>query len=54
MDSGFFVLKYIIELKKLGIFRSSPIKKRRYWPKHVKGEDVEDNFKGNLLDSFMH
>ena len=37
LDSGFCVLQGLVELKKLGVFAHALIKKRRYWPKHVKG-----------------
>ena len=43
LDSGFCVLKAIIELKKMGIYASAMIKKRRYWPKYVKGEDIKEH-----------
>ena len=39
LDSGFCVLKGIIELRKKGVFGAALIKKRRYWPKFVKGDD---------------
>ena len=38
LDSGFCVLSGIIELKKYGVYASNLIKKRKYWPKHIKGE----------------
>lgn len=44
LDSGFCVLKGLIELKKKGLYASALIKKRRYWPKHVKGDDVKEHF----------
>ena len=46
MDSVFCFLKAIVELKKNGVFSSALIKKRRYWPKHVKGDEVKDHFGG--------
>ena len=48
MDSVFYVLKYIIELKKVGIFSSDLTKKRCYWPNYVKWEDIKENLKGKL------
>ena len=45
LDSGFCVLEAIIELKKKGVFASAMIKKRRYWPKHVKGDDIKERMK---------
>ena len=32
MDSGFFVTKGLVELRKKGVFGSALIKKRRYFP----------------------
>ena len=46
LDSGFCVLKGIIELKKRGVFASALIKKRKYWPKHIKGDDIKAHFDG--------
>ena len=45
LDSGFCVLKGIIELRKNGVFASALIKKRRYWPKYIRGEEIKDHFK---------
>ena len=45
MESGFCVLKAIIELKKVSNFISDIIKERRCWHKYVKGEDIKDRFK---------
>ena len=44
LDSGFCVLKGIIELRKRGIYAAAVIKKRRYWPKHIDGEGVQLHF----------
>ena len=46
LDSGFCVLKGIIELKKQGVYASALIKKRKYWPKHIKGDDIKAHFDG--------
>jgi hypothetical protein len=41
LDSGFCVLKALIELAKKGVFASALIKKRRwYWPKYIDGGEV--------------
>ncbi len=45
LDSGFCVLQGLVELKKIGVFASAVIKKRRYWPKHVPGEQIDDRMK---------
>ena len=44
LESGFCVLKGIVELKKRGVFASALIKKRRYWPKFIRGDDIKDHF----------
>ena len=44
LDSGFCVLKGIVELKKLGVYASTLIKKWRYWPKYIKGDDIKQHF----------
>ena len=52
MDSGFCVLKAIIELRKAGVFSSALIKKRRYWPRYVKGEEIKEHFANKDPGSF--
>ena len=44
LDSGFCVLKGIVELKKHGVYSSTLIKKRKYWPKYIKGDAIRDHF----------
>ena len=44
LDSGVCVLKGIIELRKKGVFASASIKKRRYWPKYIKGDTIKAHF----------
>jgi hypothetical protein len=44
LDSGFCVLQALVELKKRGVFASAVIKKRRYWPKHIKGDEIKKHF----------
>ena len=44
LDSGFCVLKSIIELKKKGVFSAALIKKRRYWPKYIDGDGIKSHF----------
>ena len=44
LDSGFCVIRALIELKKRGVFASALIKKQRYWPKHIKGDDIIQHF----------
>jgi hypothetical protein len=45
LDSGFCVLQRLVELKKIGVFASAVIKKRRYWPKYVPGDSIDDRMK---------
>jgi hypothetical protein len=44
LDSGFCVVKGIVELKKRGVFSAALIKKRRYWPKYVEGDKIKEHF----------
>lgn len=44
LDSGFCVLSTIIVLKKMGVYASLLIKKRRYWPRYIKGQKIIDEF----------
>ena len=45
LDSGFCMLKGIVELKKCGAYASALIKKRKYRPKYIKGNAIRDHFK---------
>ena len=49
LDSGFCVLRAIIELKKRGVFASALIKKRRYWPKYVDGDEIDKHFENKAI-----
>ena len=44
LDSGFCVLKALVQLKKVGMFACAVIKKRRYWPAFVPGEAIRREF----------
>ena len=44
LESGFCVLKGIVELKKRGVYASALIKKRKYWPKYIKGDAIRQHF----------
>ena len=44
LDSGFYVLQGLVELKKKGVYAHALIKKRRYWLKHVPGDDIIAHF----------
>ncbi|KAL7525460.1 hypothetical protein ACHAXR_001013, partial [Thalassiosira sp. AJA248-18] len=49
MDSGFCVTVGILHLHDLGVYGQSLIKKRKYWPKHVPGKQIDDYFEGKEL-----
>ena len=51
LDSGFCVLQGLVELKKLGVFTHAFIQKHRYWPKHVKGDDIIQHFANEEVGS---
>ncbi len=40
MDSGFCVSEGLVQLRKKGLFGCMVVKKKRYWPKGVPGDDV--------------
>ncbi len=44
LDSGFCVLKGIVELRKRGVFAGALIKKRQYWPLLVPGVAMNSHF----------
>ena len=41
LDSGFCVLAALLVLKEVGVYAAAVIKKRRYWPKHVPGDEID-------------
>ncbi len=45
LDSGFCVLSAIILLATMGIYAAAQIKKRRYWPAGVPGEEIKRKMK---------
>ena len=52
LDSGFCVLKSLIELKKKGLFACALIKKRRYWPTLVPGDAIDAHFSNKDVGDF--
>ena len=44
MDSRFCVLKGLIELVKRGVYGSVVIKKCWYWPRYIKGDEIDQHF----------
>ena len=51
LDSGFCVLSAITALRKVGVFAGALIKKRRYWPKYVPGDEINERFKDKEVGS---
>ena len=45
MDSGFCVLKGLVGMLAHGVYGTTLIKKKRYWPKNCKGDVIEAFFK---------
>ena len=45
MDSGFCVLSGLVQLRKKGVFASALIKKRKYWPRFIPGEAIQNHMK---------
>jgi hypothetical protein len=44
LDSGFCVLEGIVALRQKGVFASALIKKRKYWPKFIPGDEIVAHF----------
>ena len=44
MDSGFYITKGLVELRKKGLFGAALIKKRRYWPSNIKDDAIDAHF----------
>ena len=44
LDSGFCVLQAIVGLFKKGLFAGALIKKRKYWPKFIAGDAIDEHF----------
>jgi len=49
LDSGLCVLKGIVELMKKGVYAGALIKKRRYWPKFIKGDAMDSRMKDDAV-----
>ena len=43
LDSGFFVVKGIVEMEARGVYAGALIKKWRYWPKNMTGDSIDGN-----------
>ena len=44
LDSGFFVSKGITALLEFGVYAAAIIKKRKYWPKGIPGDAIDQYF----------
>ena len=44
LDSGFCVSKGITALLEFGVYAAALIKKRKYWPKGVRGDAIDEYF----------
>ena len=44
LDSGCCVILAVIVLEKMGVLSAALIKKRRYCPRYMKGEEIKANF----------
>ena len=53
LDSGFCVLKGIVEFKKHGVYASALIKKQKYWPKIYQGQCNNGQFQGQKCPSMF-
>ena len=51
LDSGFFVLQRLIELRKRGVFVGALIEKCWYWPKYVPDNAIDESFKDKEVGS---
>lgn len=51
LDSGFCVLKGLILLASCGVFAAAQIKKRRYWPWGVPGEEIKRKMEDSPIGS---
>lgn len=49
MDSGFCVTAGILHLHELGVYGQALVKKRKYWPKDVPGDQIDRYFDGKEL-----
>eukprot|EP00957_Ditylum_brightwellii_P012972 980260-Ditylum_brightwellii.AAC.2 len=49
LDSDFCVLQGIIDLKKKRVFAAALIKKRSYWPKHIKGDEIQKHMDSKAI-----
>ena len=46
LESGFCVLEVLVDIKKNGLYGTSLIKKRLYYPHYINGEKINAHFTG--------
>ena len=46
LDSSFYVLRALVDLRKKGVFAHALIKKRKYWYKHITCDEIKAFFDG--------
>jgi len=51
-DSGFCVVKAVKEAKVLGVHTQFMIKKRRYWPKYIDGDEISNHFSDKNIGDY--
>ena len=49
MDSGLCVLKGLLEIRKRWVYGSELIKKRRYWPRYVHVDGINEYFRSKRI-----
>ena len=49
LDSGFCVLKALTKLKKRGIYAHVVIKKHKYWPHYIFGDEIDKHMKDSQV-----
>ena len=50
MESSVCVLKVLSEMRGWGVCGSALIKKRRFWPREVHGDGINDYFRSKNID----
>ena len=51
MDSGFYIIRGLIELSKRGLFIFAVIKKQRYWLKYIDGNKLKEHFNNTAVEA---
>ena len=53
-DSGFCVAKGVVKLEARGAYGGALVKKRRYWPRNVPGDDIDKHFEGKGMGAVAY